>query len=104
MIESVEISKLIYLNVVPVDHDLPKAYRLAQSMEKEGQVSYIVVERCKPMTSGPYTLSDVPGSYLILAGNHRVLAARMLGWDTIMARVYAEGMSDKERKYVIDVG
>ena len=51
---------------------------LAESLAAEGQLKPIIVKEC----------ADRPGWFQVIDGEHRVQAARKLGWERIRAEVY----------------
>lgn len=58
---------------------------LAESMRESGLINPIIVRKALVYTG---IMSD---GYMVVAGNHRVSAARQLGWDEIDAFVIGEG-------------
>lgn len=61
---------------------------LAESMQKSGLLQPVVVQETKIMRGGVF----VPG-YRVVAGHHRIAAARNIGWQVIQALVLDESIS-----------
>ena len=70
-----------------LDHD--KIDALAHSMEVNGLQSPILIRpACQPDPAHPHHWGpETPGRFALVAGAHRIAAARLLGWPTIEAMV-----------------
>jgi ParB/RepB/Spo0J family partition protein len=94
--------------VVPSPHQARKSFDeealrgLAESMRHEGLVEPIVVRRVpRPQGLGlsndenPGALALGPGAFELISGERRLRAARLLGWETIEAKIITT-VSDAE--------